>query len=164
MPPHFEGLQMSYWVRSRSAVVNRFATHPERALRFLSFLKTPEYSRTVNQHYAYLPPSPEYMDLGVSDGYPELDEKAAHENSKRALEYGHQTRKSPFLMDLEVKREIDHQLDRLIANPSLEVGQALQDADRNLEALLRRNLRRDPHLADLYQTRVASREPAGTAD
>ena len=160
VPPRFGDREPAYWARARSVLVNRFGPNPERALRFLAYLRTPEYSRAVNENYDYMPPEPAFVDLGVGQGYSELDEVGAHENSKRALEFGHITRKSPFLQDLEVKRAVDQQIERLIADPGLTVEAVLADARRELEGVMRQRLGRDPDLMQLYQSRLASQRVA----
>ncbi len=158
--PHFEGLPPAIGVGARSVAVNRQSTKREAVLRFLSFLRSEEYCRIVNQTLDYLPPIPEFVDAGLSPGYPELSEIKVHRANVESLAYGYSPRKSPFLSVIDLNRVITRHLERLNANPALDTREALRQAKQEAEALIALNLSRNPGLRKRYQDLVESRRRA----
>ena len=150
--PRFTGHEPAYYLRARSLVVNRLGPRKDLALKFLRFLTSEDYSRVVNQTLDFIPPNPAYAMVGVEEGEPELSEQEVYAANLRAMKYRHQSRKSPFLLDSEVGGAIQSQLARLELDPTLDVREALDIAQRECEELIQLNIRRDPALRQRYET------------
>ena len=147
--PHFEGMPPAYFVRARCLAVNSRSPRKYEAFRFIQFIRSAEYSRIVNQTHDFIPPIPAYVDLGVPEGPKELSVREIHNINVEALNYAHQTRSSPFLMDLEIDRLLNDQVSRMLSNPNLEVEDLLDEAQRELEEIMSRNIERRPELQRL---------------
>ena len=150
--PRFSDHVPAYYLRARSLVVNRMSPRKDLALKFLRFLTSEDYSRVVNQTLDFIPPNPAYAMVGVEEGEPELSEQEVYAANLRAMKYRHQSRKSPFLLDQEVGGAIQSQLARLELDPTLDVREALDVAQRECEELIQLNIRRDPALRQRYET------------
>jgi multiple sugar transport system substrate-binding protein len=155
--PHFEGLTPSYGVIARSVAVNRRSPKREAVLRFLSFLKTEEYCRIVNETLDYLPPNPRYVDVGLSPGYAELSELEVHYVNVEALKFGYSPRKSIFLSLIDLNRILARHLERMNTNRNLDTRTALREARKEADALMHLNLKRNPHLRRRYEAIVNGR-------
>lgn len=156
--PHFEGMPPAIGVSARSVAVNRLTAKRDAVLRFLSFLKSEEYCRIVNETLDYLPPNPEFVDSGLSTGYPELSEIEVHRANVEALASGYGPRKSPFLSVIDMNRVITRHLERLNANPALDTRAALRQAREEADALMALNLSRNPRLKERYENLVDARD------
>ena len=148
--PHFEGQPLSYAVTARSVAVNRRSAKLPAVLKFLSFLKSEEYCRIVNETLDYLPPNPRYVDVGLSSGYKELAELEVHRTNVDALRFGYSPRKSAFLSLLDLNRVLNRHLARMNANRALGTRTALRQAREEAEALTDLNLKRNPRLKRRY--------------
>ena len=148
--PHFEGLPPSYAVTARSVAVNRRSRKLPTVLKFLSFLKSEEYCRIVNETLDYLPPNPRFVDVGLSSGYAELSELEVHRVNVEALQYGYSPLKSTFLSFIDLNRTITRHLERMNTNRALDSRSALRQAKEEAEALMQLNLKRNPQLRRRY--------------
>ena len=148
--PHFEGQPPFYAVTARSVAVNRRSAKLPTVLKFLSFLKSEEYCRIVNETLDYLPPNPRYVDVGLSPGYEELSELQAHRINVDALQFGYSPRKSAFLSLIDLNRVLNRHLARMNANRALDTRTALRQAREEAEALIDLNLKRNPRLKRRY--------------
>lgn len=156
--PHFEGLSPAAATLARSVAVNRQTLKLESVLRFLSFLRSEEYCRIVNQTLDFLPPIPEFIDVGLSPGYPELSEIKVHQTNVASLKFGYSPRKSPFLSLIDMNRVVTRHLERMNTNLALDTREALRQAKKEAEALMALNLSRNPRLKERYRKLVAARE------
>jgi len=143
--PHFSGRPFSCAALSQTVVINPASPHREQALAFLRFLASDAYAQRVESYG--IPGNPRYAGAGCPVTDPELAERELTRCEVESLRSGYQTRKSPFLLDFDVDRVLDAQVNRLEADPSLDCGQLLAEAQRELDAELQLNLSRDPRLA-----------------
>jgi ABC-type glycerol-3-phosphate transport system substrate-binding protein len=158
--PHFPGRPFSCAALSQTVVINPASPHRDQALAFLRFLASDAYAQRVESYG--IPGNPKHAgtDYPVTD--PELAERELTRCEVESLRSGYQTRKSPFLLDFDVDRVLDAQVNRLEADPSLDCGRLLAEAQGELQAVLRLNLSRDPQLAAQYRRRAAHGSVAST--
>lgn len=152
--PRFADRPPGCLATAQTVAINPASPHRDEALAFLRFLGSEDYARLVMPYG--LPGNPRQVIYDFPVTHAEL---AEHEVTRRvvaSLEHGYQTRKSPFLLDLDVERVLADQVARLEADPSLDVAQLLAEAQTELDRLLQLNLRRDPRLAQLHRERLAA--------
>lgn len=154
--PRFAGKEPAYRVMLRGAAINARSPNRQEALKFLRYLAGPEYSELINRNADFLPGNPQYADLGIVPGPPDLSRLELHEKTKAAMAYTYQPRMSPFLLLGDVYRVLEAQIGRLESNPGLPVEDVLRSAQDELETLLRRNLAHDPDLKKLYEERFGA--------
>ncbi len=154
--PRFADLPPCYRVSCRLNGINKHSPHREQAVSFLQYLAGPSYASLINQTADYLPGNPKYADLGVEPGPPALARQEMHEATKQAVSYGYSPRRSPFLLMTDVTGALDEQVNRLESYPDLTPDDLLQSAQKQLNALLRRNLDRDPRLKELFEQRFGA--------
>jgi ABC-type glycerol-3-phosphate transport system substrate-binding protein len=159
--PHFPGRPQCGVALSQTVVINPGSAHHEQSLAFLHFLASDTYARMVEVYG--MPGNPRLVSYNYPISHPELAEHAITRCVAQMMQYGYQTRKSPFLLDFDVDRVLNEQALRLEANPALDVHTALAGAQRELEELLQLNLRRDPRLAALYRQRQLATSRATAA-
>ncbi len=153
--PHFEGRPPAYRVSGKVTAVNALSSNREAALDFLRYQASEPHARLVNESNDALPPNPEFKSVGVSERAPGLAEEEIHETTIESMRYGYQLRNSPFLLTNDVDRVLNSQMERIEANPELEVERVLAGAQRDLEQLMERNLARDPRLREEFERRRA---------
>ncbi len=158
MIPHFAGMPPAYNVGTRSAAINVDSKSKEDALKFLQYLAGPEYAQLINKNGDNLPGNPKYADLGVEPGPPELARMEMHEATKESMNYGFAINDSPYLLSSDVNRVLAEQVSRMETNPSLKVEEMLASAQKELEKLMQRNLKRDPRLRKDFEQRVQARD------
>lgn len=149
--PHAPGQAPCYRTSSRSAVINARSPRRADAVAFLKYLAGPEYSRLLNEGVDALPGNPEFARLGLQPGVPDLAELELHENTVQAMASGYGPRRSPFLLNVDVDRVLAGVVGRMESQPEAEVTTFLADAQRELVALMQRNLNRDPELRRRYR-------------
>jgi ABC-type glycerol-3-phosphate transport system substrate-binding protein len=154
--PHHKGMKQSYTVSARSVTINALGTNKKEALQFMKFLASKEYSTIVNEAVDALPGNPKFANVGLTEGNPELEEMEMHRNTIKAMEYGYQRRLSPFLLASDVDRILKVQISRMESDQSLKIPELLADAQTELEALMQRNLDRDPNLRERYKELTGS--------
>jgi ABC-type glycerol-3-phosphate transport system substrate-binding protein len=152
--PRFADRPPGVGVTAQTVVINPASPHRDEAVAFLRFLGTDTYARMVMPYG--LPANPRHVTYDFPATHAELAEHEVTRRVVESLEHGYQTRKSPFLLDLDVERVLTDQIARLEADPSLDIAQLLASAQAELEHLLQLNLRRDPRLAALHRERLAS--------
>jgi len=152
--PHASGRPFACVALSQTVVINPASPHRAQALAFLRFLASDAYAQRVESYGIPGNPRLARTDYPVTD--PELAEHEITRCEVESLRDGYQTRKSPFLLDFDVDRALDAQVARLEADPSLDCGRLLAEAQGELEAMLRLNLSRDPRLAAEYHRRIGA--------
>jgi ABC-type glycerol-3-phosphate transport system substrate-binding protein len=163
--PRFVERDHCFRANSRSAAINAASPRREQALAFLKYLSSPSYCAQINQAADGLAPNPAYAELGIQAGPPELARLELHENTKRAADYAYTQRRSPYLATVEVLTALRKQVSRLENDPTLPIDHLLEAAQRELEALLQRNLSRHPDLRkqyDIQATQTAIAVPVDT--
>lgn len=151
--PHFPGQPPCYQITSRVAGINARSPRREEALKFLQYLAGPTYARLLNQSADYLPGNPEYANLGIEPGPPDLARVQLQATTEEAMNYGYVMRTSPFLFLSDVYRVVRSQISRLESNPDLSTDEMLRAANDELRTLMRRNLERNTTLRDLFISR-----------
>ena len=154
--PHFAGRRPSYAAGARTTAVNALSPHRREAVKFLQFLASEEYSRIVNEGVDALPGNPKFVNVGLEAGEPALSELEMHSNTLKAIEYGYQPRRSPFLLTSDVDRVLSEQISRIEADSTLSVAEVLATAQQELQRLMQRNLDRDPKLKTRYKQLTGS--------
>ena len=139
---------------AQTVVINPASPHRDDALAFLRFLGSDAYARMVMPYG--LPGNPRQVTYDFPVTHAELAEHDVTRRVVASLDHGYQTRKSAFLLDLDVERVLADQIARLEADPSLDIAQLLAEAQAELDRLLQLNLRRDPRLAQLHRARLAA--------
>lgn len=155
--PRFPDRPPGVVANAQTVMINPSSPHRSEAFEFLQFLGTDTYARMVMPYG--LPGNPRRVTYDFPATHPELAEHEVTRTVVASLEHGYQLRKSPFLLDLDIDRILTQQMARLEANPTMDIGVLLSEAQRELEALVQINLRRDPQLAAFYRERLAA--PAG---
>jgi ABC-type glycerol-3-phosphate transport system substrate-binding protein len=156
MLPHIAGLRPRYAVSARSVAINALSHNRREALKFVKFLASKEYSQIVNEGVDALPGNPQFANVGLQEGEPALSELEMHRNTIKTLEYGHQLRRSPFLLTSDVGRVLSDGISRIESDASLPVAAVLAGAQEELERLMQRNLDRDPMLREKYKQLTGS--------
>ncbi|MFO1448173.1 MAG: extracellular solute-binding protein [Opitutaceae bacterium] len=153
--PRFPDRRPGVVATAQTVVINPTSPHREEAMIFLRFLATDTYARMVMPYG--LPGNPRRVTYDFPVTHPELAEHEVTRCVVAALDYGYQLRKSPFLLDVDIDRALEHQIARLESNPDTDIRNLLAETQRELEAMLQANLRRDSRLAALYRERIAAR-------
>ncbi len=148
--PHFAGKPPINRVGSRVAGINAKSPRREEALAFLQYLAGPVYSKLLNESADWLPGNPEFANLGVDPGPPDLARLELQKTTEIAMASGYAPRDSPFILSSDVIRVLRAQISRMESDPNLPVDALLQTAGDELQTLLRRNLERSPDLKKLY--------------
>lgn len=162
MLPHIAGLRPRYAVAARSTAINALSPKRREALKFVQFLASKEYAQIVNEGVDALPGNPQFANVGLKEGEPDLSELEMHRNTIKTMEYGHQIRRSPFLLTSDVGRVLADQISRIESDPDLPVASALAAAQNELEKLMQRNLDRDPKLREKYKQLTGSEQVVRT--
>lgn len=155
--PHVRGMEPVYRVAARIAGINSQTRHQKEALRVLQYFSGPTYAAIVNREMDWLPGNSQYADLGLLEQYPDLSRTQLHETTKVALGHGYVQRQSPFILTRDVRQVMRMQVNRLEAEPNIDVEELLNAAELELTTLLRRRLELNPALQKLYQERLARR-------
>lgn len=155
--PRFSEMAPCYRVMCRLAGINSQSPRRNEALAFFPYLAGASYSHLINTEADFLPGNPKYVDFGLKTGSEDLSRLEMHRITKQAVGHGYALRRSPFLLTSDItyvgRGVLDAQINRLESDPSLSVEGILQSAQRKLEALMRRNLERNPELKQLYRSR-----------
>lgn len=151
--PRFSDAPPAYRVQTRVAGINAKSPRREEALRFLTYLAGPTYSRLLNEGIDWLPGNPLYAPLGVEPGPADLDRLNMQDLTQKAMASGYTQRLSPFILTSDVTRVLGAQLSRLESDPALSTTDLLASANADLQTLLRRNLERSPKLKALFVER-----------
>lgn len=152
--PHVAGMQPWYKVGSRMSGINVQSPRREQALRVLKYFAGPTYSELINEGMDWLPGNPEYADLGLKEGPPELSRMEMHDMTKKAVSYGYVPRSSPFLLMTDLNRVLASQVSRMESNSGIPVEELISSAEEELKVLMRRNIDRSPELKKLYDERL----------
>lgn len=158
--PYFEGYAPCYLVSFRAAGISAEAEDKQGSFEFIKYLSGKAYSETINRGLDALPGNPEFAWDGIEELYPELSELKAHQLTVQSMEEGYAPRLSPFLLMGSISRALNHMLSRLESNPTLDIDELLEAAERQLYREMDRNLARDPLLRARYRELTGFNNPS----
>jgi len=154
--PGFEGRSPSYELSTRMVMINRNTKYPEYALKALSFNATSDYSEIFKE--SALPPNPNTFDgqtpKRFEEDFSSLSFSELQRVSLDSMNHIHILRLSPFLWQVDVERVLSEALSRLEVDPDADVADLLSAAQEELDALMKRNLEKEPRLRALYEKAI----------
>jgi len=155
--PHFRDKPRCVILDSRSAAVNRLSPHAMEAVRFLAYLTTQEYCETINEGADALPGNPRFgtVEAMHNPAFPEED--IMNELTIEATQWGVVKQVSPFIDASTALRLIETQIQRIEADPKLDVAAAMRLAARDVNEQIQKNVDREPYLKERYKRVVAER-------
>ena len=130
---------------TRATMVNARGPHRKEALDFVADLLGEDYSLLLNDQADALAGVRRYA---YTDRYlhpPDHPGETFHAAFRATLERGVMLRSSPYIDATEVDVYLSRQMD-LVKLDQKEPAAALRDAARDIDAAIRRNAARDPHL------------------
>lgn len=143
--PRLPGQPSRGYTRTRGVAVNAQSRHPEEAVRFLSYLATPEYSRKIIDDGDSLPPNPEMAADGAALANQAVPDAAFHQVFLDAIRDAQPTDTSPFVDAAQVQRWVIEMLGR-VENRVVSPEEAARQLAAEINRAIRRNIEREPQL------------------
>ena len=153
--PRFKGHKRIVPNYAKCTGINVNSPRRESALKFLVYLAGKEYSMIINQGGDGLPGNKKYnndLSLLINPDFP--DEEEVHQTELEAIPYGKVMRSSPFVNNSTVNRIMKKVTEKLVASPEMthqEIAAELRSANRELNTIIARNIKRESKLLKLYQ-------------
>jgi multiple sugar transport system substrate-binding protein len=147
LPRHRAKVNRLAW---RSTAVNRKSPHLKEALMFLEFLVSPEYCRQINDSADGISAIPKYEASPEFLHNPAWPRETDNDVWLDAMRYTREFEVSPFIAPA-VERTIFDGARDLIRSNARTPEQAMRDAAARMNAVIRRNIRRDPVMRERYQ-------------
>jgi ABC-type glycerol-3-phosphate transport system substrate-binding protein len=140
---------------ARCAGINKNSKNKEEALKFLQYLASKEYSKTINDGADSKPGNKKYISMEhfMHPDWPE--EKQLHEISIKATPDGRVMPRSMFVSYATINRNFKLIEDKIISEPDLtrkEIKDALKTITENIDLEIARNIKRNPKLKKIYET------------
>jgi multiple sugar transport system substrate-binding protein len=143
--PRMPGQPSRGFTSARGVGVNAMTRNPEAAVKFLIYLNSREYGRSIVEDGDSLPPNPDMAKDGaalVNSGAPE---PAFHQVFVDAIKDAIQQNTSPFVDAAQTQRWISESLGR-VENRVVTPEQAASELAAELNRTIERNIEREPQL------------------
>lgn len=142
----------------RTVGINAMSTKRDAALKFLRFLAGPEYNKYICEISGAKPPNKNYWkaEYFYHPDYPE--EKPIHDQSIKAAKTGRCMQRSMFIETAVATRIMQRVLDVIAMKPGLtpdEIAAMARQAAAETNAIIDRNVSRDPKLKKAYERLTA---------
>jgi len=152
--PRFKNEKRYTRYGARCAGVNQQSPRKEEALKFLQYLASKEYSKTINDGADSKPGNKKYNTLKhfMHPDWPE--EKQIHELSLKAIPDGRMIPRSLFVSYQSIMRNFKLVGDKIVSDPNLtkeELKRTLQIVTDNINMEIARNIKRNPKLLKVYE-------------
>jgi len=157
--PRIPGCPPSIPLTQRSAAVNRLHLQRHHAVKFLKYLAGEEYCQLINDGADALPGNRKYATIERQIHPDWSEERDIHVLTNQATEWGRVREISPFVDALEMYRLITAQVERLEADSDFTAERAMRIAAKDVNNVLRRNLRNDVKLRERYKDVVRGKRP-----
>ena len=148
--PHFRDRPRCVILASRSAAVNRLSPHAEQAVNFLAYLTTKDYCETINEGADALPGNKQFGSVEAMHNEEFPEEDIMNELTIEATQWGVVKQVSPFIDAGTVLRLIETQIQRIESDSDLDVSTAMNQAARDVNKQIQKNVERDPHLKQRF--------------
>ncbi len=143
--PRMPGQPSRGFTRARGIGVNAMTRHPGAAVKFLSYLTTPEYGRSIVEDGDSMPPNPEMAKDGAGLKNPGVPDPAFHQVFVDAIRDAVPPDTSPFVDSSQIQRWILESLGRL-ENRVVTPEEAAKDLASEINRAIARNIERQPQL------------------
>lgn len=157
--PRFKDSERYTVVGARGAGINVAEPNREKALNFLQYLASEQYSRLINEGSDSKPPNRKYhsLELFVNPEWP--GEEEVHAISLRAIQYGRARRRSMLVNTATINAEFWQIKSKIEASPDLTremIAEELKRAAARLNLIIARNIKRNPKVRAMYDALLAS--------
>lgn len=154
--PRFEGREPAVVLDCRSAAINKLSPNRDKAVNFLAYLAGETYCQTINDGADALPGNPEFATLERQRNPEWPGEDDLHDLTNKAVAWGVTREVSPYIDGATTYRFIGAQIERIEADPSTDVAQAMRIAAQDVNREIRRNIQRDAVLRERYRASLAA--------
>lgn len=137
----------------RETMVNSKSPKREIALQFLQFLSSREYNEGINDAADGVCAFKKYAYTKQYEFNPDYPEETYNKVWREAMTYGKSNSVSPFINPSEASDIITKQMD-LVKADQKAVPEAMKDATAEVNAVIARNIARDPKLMAEYKQRI----------
>jgi len=153
--PRFKNTKRYTRYGARCAGINKNSKNKEGALKFLKYLSTAEYSKTINDGADSKPGNEKYntLDLFLHPDWP--DEQQIHEISIKAIPDGRLRPRSFFVSEAVINKNIKLITDKVISDDDNdlsrgEIENTLETIADNINNEIAKNIERNPKLKKIY--------------
>jgi multiple sugar transport system substrate-binding protein len=143
--PRMEGQPSRGFTRARGVGVNALTRNPEAAVKFLKYLNSPEYGRSIVADGDSLPPNPELARDGAALVNSGMPDPAFHQVFVDSIKDAVAQNTSPFVDAALTERWILESLGR-VENRVVTPAQAAKELAAELNRAIERNIEREPQL------------------
>jgi multiple sugar transport system substrate-binding protein len=143
--PRMPGQPSRGFTRTRGVAVNAKTRHPEAAARFLTYLNSPEYGRSIVEDGDSMPPNPKMAKDGAALANAGVPDAAFHQVFVDAIRDAVPPDSSPFVDAAQVQRWVIESLGR-IENRVVTPEQAANELASEINRAIERNIERQPDL------------------
>lgn len=157
--PRLVGFHSMSRIETRAAAVNAKSPHWREALKFLTYLASPEYTKIIIQDGDGIPPNPEVATSGEAMVNSLLPDPAIQQSFLEATKNARSLRLSAFVENGQVTRWIDEAqgfVDNKIKTPE----KAMRDLAAEVNRTIRLNLERRPDLQRRFEATTGMRYSA----
>jgi multiple sugar transport system substrate-binding protein len=145
--PRMPGQPSRGFTRARGVGVNAMTRHPEAAVKFLTYLTSPEYGRSIVEDGDSMPPNPEMARDGAALANPGVPDAAFHQVFVDAIRDAVPPDTSPFVDPAQVQRWILESLGR-VENRVVTPEEAARQLASEINRAIARNIEREPLLRE----------------
>jgi ABC-type glycerol-3-phosphate transport system substrate-binding protein len=153
--PRFKGSKRYTTFGVRGAAINKKTKNKEGALKFLQYLSTAEYSKTINDGGDSKPGNEKYikLDLFLHPDWP--GEKQIHEMAIKSTPNGRMITRSFFVSPAVIDKNFKLIRDKVISDDDNdlsreEIENTLQNITDNINNEISKNIERNPKLKKIY--------------
>ncbi len=164
LPPRFADGRRYTRFGARCTGINKASPHREEALKFMQYLASPEYSRTINQGADSKPGNKKYHTI-EDFRHPDFPgEEEVHRIALEIVPYGRTVRRSFFISMARIMRAYSDMKSKLINDKELTLEEAeylLSNAQEKINSQIEKNIKRNDYYRDVYEKMIAAgAEPA----
>jgi ABC-type glycerol-3-phosphate transport system substrate-binding protein len=152
--PRFKGAKRYNTYGCRGAGVNKMGSNPDKAVNFLQYLASKEYSDLINRGADSKPGNKAYIGMEHFLNPEFKGEEEVHQVAIDAIPYSRVRRTSMFISRPIVERHFKKAKEKIISNASLtreDIASAMKDAANAIDLEIARNIKRNPRARKAYE-------------